>query len=269
MTFPQRLLVFIIGILLGSVLVSYIMRERREAAAQHRTEEAELAPVGTEAIQRAAVPGIINAYNRHRKPMHDAKHVASAIVTAEDAPAGLRSRFILLRGKGDADQVLGIREWIGEDADLVWGDVLDVRIFAADRVLVRVKPNTTREQLVTALEPLGMAIVRGIAADADPADPTAPLRISVDNDAHTKTAIKGDQALTATIRPSAGSGKRIRLETPPDVAQTDLYLVGFTAEAADSALQARAALRALPQVESAEFDFLDTGHRYTQSPQAK
>lgn len=239
MNFTQRLFFFVIGIVLGSLIVSHMMKQRRIAAGEAQVAAAEIAPVGTEAIQRAAVAGIMRAYNHYRKPMHDKQHVVSTLLVTEGAGEGMRHRFLLLRGKGDSEQVLGIRELIELDGDLLWGDVYGVRIFAADRVLVRTKPDVSRERLVAALEPLSMSIVRGLSPEANPEDPSAPNLIETE------------------------SG--IRMESPADVALTDWYLVGFAAQSADSVLKAQEALGKLAEVASVDFDYLDVGHPYTEA----
>lgn len=233
MSFPQRLAFFILGIALGSVLAGYLMQRSRVSAGREAEAKAVLAPVGAEAIQRAAVPGIIRAYNQRQVPMQS-EYIKSEVFVEGQPQPGLTERYLLLRGM-ETEQVLGIREVAATGADPVWGQLEDVRILAANRVRVRVAPGVSREQFAAALAPLDMHIVRGLATEAS-ADPSVPMVV---------TLPEGE-----------------RMETPPDVPETDFYLVGFPLEAADSARQAQAALAQLDAVASVEFDYLDATSRF-------
>lgn len=232
MNFTQRLTVFIIGIILGSVLASYIMRQRKAAAGEEKEVAAMLAPLGSEAVQREAVSGIISAYNRHQVPMHS--EFIEDETSVEGSPqAGLTARYLLLRG-AQPEQVLLIYEVTEADADKIWGQLEEVRIMAADRLQVRTASGVSREELAAALKPIGMQIIRGLPPEAE--DPSAPLVVTLP--------------------------KGVRWETGADHAQTDLYLVGFELKDAGSALQAIEALGNVDAAASIDFDYLDIGTRF-------
>lgn len=228
MSFAQRLVFFIIGIALGSVFVGYIMQQRRAAAGHDKQVEAALAPVGAEAVQRAAVSGIMRAYNQRQVPMQS-EYIKNEVLVADEPRPGFTERYLLLRGM-EPEQVLLIREVSASDADKVWGQLEEVRIMAADRVQVRTAPDVSRPQFEQALAAHSMHIVRGLSPEASE-DPSAPVEVTVPE---------------GTL-----------LQTPADVAETNLYLVGFPLFAADSALKASIVLTTLDEVASIDFDYLD------------
>lgn len=234
MNFTQRLAFFVLGIVIGSVFVGYIMQQRRTVAAERKQADAAVAPVGAEAIQRAVVPGIMTAYNQRRVPMQS-EFIKSIVEVPDEPRTGFTERYLLLRGI-EPEQLIAIREVAPSDADKVWGKLDDVRIFAADRVQVRIPETATREQFAAALEPLGMHIIRGLPKNAE--DPSAPAEVALEE------------------------GKGTRWETPADVTETNLYLVGFPVESAASALEASKALSHLDIVASIDFDYLDAGNRF-------
>lgn len=233
MNFTQRLIFFIIGIAIGSVFAGYIMQQRRLAAGEEKKVAAALAPIGAEAIQRAAVPGIMQAYNQRQVPMHS-EFIKNEFSIENSPQEGLSERYLILRGQ-EAEQVLAVYEVTETGADKVWGQLEQVRIVAADRLQVRVKADVDRAAFTAALEPLGMYVVRGLSTE-NMDDPSAPVKVTVE---------EGE-----------------RWETPADVTETDLYLVGFPATEASAIPTALQAVRALDAVASADLDYLDAGDRF-------
>ncbi|MGE9297046.1 MAG: hypothetical protein ACQKBV_12235, partial [Puniceicoccales bacterium] len=104
MKFKERLKIFSIGAILGAILVSFIMAKRA------RDAEPELPnPETPEEIQRAATPGILQAYRERRSPMQSDFIEASKLYQHPDADK--YRRVLILRG-AEPEQILRIEETI-------------------------------------------------------------------------------------------------------------------------------------------------------------
>lgn len=155
MSFPQRLLVFGIGALLGALLCLYILNRRG-------LERPDAPPQTLLEAEREAIPGILAAYTEHREPLQ------SPYITAEfTQPAGKAQyrRVLLLEGR-----MPGQRLRLEEIQSAKPGGQLVVqhwRVMAADRVVVTLAPEVPARWLKEPLAAWSYRLLRrGAGADA-------------------------------------------------------------------------------------------------------
>lgn len=156
MKFKDRLTIFIIGAILGSILVTVIKSQRAQPAAVVE------GPQTAEDIQRAAVPGILQAYQERGVPMQSDFIVASRLYPHSDDDTYIRA--LILQGE-EADQTLRIEETVKKSPK---GETVpSVRVMAADRVVASLKPGAPSAELAAAMKPWGYRIVeRGALPDS-------------------------------------------------------------------------------------------------------
>jgi len=153
--FKERLKIFALGAVLGSILVSFIMAQRAQDA-KPAVED----PETPEEIQRAAVPGILEAYRQRRAPMQSDFIEASKLYPHPDDRKYRRA--LILRGV-NPEQVLRIEETVikappgeGQDAERI----AQVRVMAAGQVVAQLAEGAAPAELAEALRPMGYRLLR-------------------------------------------------------------------------------------------------------------
>ncbi|MGE9294292.1 MAG: hypothetical protein ACQKBW_11815 [Puniceicoccales bacterium] len=143
MSFAHRLKIFAVGFTVGLVILFVVLNKRQG-------ERKELtAPPTAEAVQREAVPGVLEAYRERRVAM-DSKFIAEQ--HRKPLPGKAWMRILILRGM-DPEQVLRIEEYTHEESGV---DLVDrVVVMAPDRVEVTLTADATPSELAQASQPLG------------------------------------------------------------------------------------------------------------------
>lgn len=155
MTFKDRLKVFLIGAVLGVVLVTYIKNKKAE------NRPVASVPVTAEEMQQAAAPGIYQAYAERGAPMQSDFIKASRLYPHPDNDKYIR--VLILKGE-EPGQVLRIEETVIKTKPAESID--QVKVMAADRVIVLLTPGMETAQLAQQLKPWGYRIIkRGEATD--------------------------------------------------------------------------------------------------------
>lgn len=148
MKFKDRLIIFGFGVILGAILVAVIKSQRGQR------ERDEIEPATVVEIQRAAAPGIVQAYLERRAPMQS-DYISGTKLYPLPEPGRFR-RVLILQGI-DAEQTVRIEEFIqrrGRD------EILEqVRVTSPDRVLIEVNPGYSSAQLADAIRFLGFRVV--------------------------------------------------------------------------------------------------------------
>ncbi|MEO0796369.1 MAG: hypothetical protein AAFX93_14460 [Verrucomicrobiota bacterium] len=156
MNFKDRLKVFGVGVLLGGILVAVIKSRREPEQNERPSANAYQSP---EDIQRAAVPGILEAYDERGVPMQSDFIAASRLYPHADE--NKYERVLVLKGQ-ESEQVLRIVETIkkpveGRDEG---EKVVNVRVMSVDQVRVELHPGSQSSKLANAIRPWGYRVLR-------------------------------------------------------------------------------------------------------------
>jgi len=149
MKFKDRLIIFGFGLILGAILVTVIKSQQKRDRKQESPE-----PTTVVEIQRAAAPGIIQAYEERRVPMQS-DYVTGTQLYSLPEPNQFR-RVLILQGQAE-EQTVRIEEYITRRGQ---EEVLNrVRVTSPDRLTVKVVPPTSSAQLADEIRPLGYRVV--------------------------------------------------------------------------------------------------------------
>ncbi len=144
MKFKDRLTIFIIGAFLGAIIVTMIKSQR----AQDKPVVVE--PRTAVEIQRAAAPGVLQAYRDRGVPMESDFIKARKLYAHPDEDKYYR--VLILQGQ-DPEQTLRIEETVTKSPQ---GErVGAVRVMSADRVIVQWRAGGASSELARALKPWG------------------------------------------------------------------------------------------------------------------
>lgn len=140
MSFPQRLFIFCIGALIGTILVIYILKKRG-------LEKPEGPPETIEQAEIQAVPGILKAYDERRMPL-DSPYIIGGF-RQPGKNSGEYRRVAVLRGKlpGQELRVVEIQKALPNGSI----ELLKWRIMAVDRVVAQLKPESKPSDLTAKL----------------------------------------------------------------------------------------------------------------------
>ncbi|GHC05193.1 hypothetical protein [Cerasicoccus arenae] len=148
MKFKDRLIIFFFGAILGMILVTIIKSQR----AKDRPEAPPEVQTAVD-IQRAATPGILQAYRERGQPMQSDFIVASKLYPHPDEHT--YRRVLILQGQ-EPEQTLRIEETVQKVND---GELVEsVRVMSADRVVVELAPGAPSSELATAVKSWGYRI---------------------------------------------------------------------------------------------------------------
>ncbi|WOO42382.1 hypothetical protein [Rubellicoccus peritrichatus] len=149
MSFPQRLFIFCIGALIGTILVVYIMKKRG-------LEKPEGPPETLEQAEIQAVPGILKAYDERRMPL-DSPYIVGSFRQPGKNPGEYR-RVAVLRGRlpGQLLRVVEIQKSLPNGMI----ELLKWRVMAADRVVAQLNPGTKPSELTSKLGEWGYRLLK-------------------------------------------------------------------------------------------------------------
>lgn len=149
MSFPQRLLIFFVGVLLGGLLSLYIIKQRG-------FERPGPPPQSLEEAEAEAIPGILKAYGERQEPM-ESRFIVDEF-RERGSEAGEIRRVFILEGQMPG-QLLRIEEWqtrgpYGRQQVNRW------RVSAAARARIQLQPGTPPGSVRDLLDSHGARLLR-------------------------------------------------------------------------------------------------------------
>lgn len=152
MSFPQRLLVFCVGVGLGAIIAFYILRNRG-------LERPEGPPESAAQAEIEAVPAIMDAYQERQRPLQS-PFIAGEF-TQPGAQSGTYRRVLVLEGRQPGQRLRIVENQYAEADGTLKVDAW--RIMAAGRVVVEIEAGTKAASLREPLAALGYRLLRKAA----------------------------------------------------------------------------------------------------------